>query len=427
MRSKFSARRRATAISGHFGQALTLVVSVIASSAMRPAPIAAQTAFVVAGHVGSSGAVAGGTMVDVATELQQGIWGLRGGVGMDAAGTALDPVVPGAAASSGAWSADADLGLNLARVPFLDVLFGRTAPAVFVGAGMAGIAESDAPDAEREGSVVPTWTYGARAGYPVASWLGFEAEARHRDTFGEVAPEVYPAAGGWEYRVGVALRFGGRAASARPVAAPTRGGSTREAPRRPSGATRPTIRPVSTDEPRSSNAEAVAESAIRTADRYIGTSYRWGGTSPTQGFDCSGFVQYVFAQHGITLPRVSRDQARAGVALPTSLDGLARGDLLFFAQGGPTVDHVAIYAGDGRIVHSSRSGYGVRYDELTGNRGRWYAQHLVAVRRVIPGDAVVDYDAGAAPAMPERALPLDEAFEALTGERGDDAPAPTTR
>ena len=130
-------------------------------------------------------------------------------------------------------------------------------------------------------------------------------------------------------------------------------------------------------------AAAIAAGAVGTADGLVGARYRWGGDSPAVGFDCSGFVQYVFRQHGIDLPRVSRDQAHAGRPLPTSLEGLAPGDLLFFAQRGPSVDHVAIYAGDGRIVHASRSGYGVRSDDLSGDRGRWYAQHLVAVRRVI--------------------------------------------
>jgi cell wall-associated NlpC family hydrolase len=171
---------------------------------------------------------------------------------------------------------------------------------------------------------------------------------------------------------------------------------------------------------RSSDVHAVAALAVETATRYVGTPYRWGGSTPA-GFDCSGFVQFVFREQGIELPRVSRDQARVGEARPASLDDLAPGDLLFFAQGSPTVDHVAIYAGDGRIVHASRSGYGVRYDELTGPRGRYYAQHLVAVRRVIEGGAATR-DTRMVDAS--RALPVTEAFEALEAEQNDGAPAP---
>jgi hypothetical protein len=69
--------------------------------------------------------------------------------------------------------------------------------------------------------------------------------------------------------------------------------------------------------------------------------------------------------------------------LPPKLDGLRAGDLLFFSQRGDVVDHVAIYAGNDRIVHSSSSGGGVRFDDLTTPRGRWFRDRLVGVRRVL--------------------------------------------
>lgn len=390
--------------------ALRLAFVVGASVAMRPAPASSQTGFVLAGHVGSSPAAPGGVMLDGAMELQQGLWGLRFGVGMDASGTALGSVLSASGTSSGAWTSDVDAGLNVARIPYVGVLFGGSEPSAFLGAGMAGVSSTDPESGARSSTVVPVWSYGARAGVPLASWLRFELEARRRETFGEVSPAVYPAGAAWEYRAGLALRFGGRA------------------PVRPfSGARRPsTTRVGSDDVRRAASAEEVADRTIRTGERYIGIGYRWGGDSPSEGFDCSGFVQYVYREQGVELPRVSRDQARAGHALPTRLEGLARGDLLFFAQGGPTVDHVAIYAGDGRILHSSSSGRGVRYDDLSGNRGRWYVEHLVAVRRVIGGDAVVPSGSITAEQdLPSaRRLPLDEAFEAITEERGDAAPPP---
>ncbi|HEX6589426.1 MAG TPA: C40 family peptidase [Longimicrobiales bacterium] len=151
----------------------------------------------------------------------------------------------------------------------------------------------------------------------------------------------------------------------------------------------------------------VGERMVDVAVSLVGTRYRWGGVSPSQGFDCSGFVRYVYAQQGIDLPRVSRAQARAGRRRPARLDELQPGDLLFFAQRGAGVDHVAIYAGDGRIVHASRRGYGVRYDDLSGASGRWYAERLVAVRRILedaPAPATVD---------PAPAVPLGEAVAPL--------------
>ncbi|HJP60177.1 MAG TPA: C40 family peptidase [Gemmatimonadaceae bacterium] len=115
-----------------------------------------------------------------------------------------------------------------------------------------------------------------------------------------------------------------------------------------------------------------------TAEQYIGVPYVYGGSSP-RGFDCSGFVQYVYAQNGVDLPRTSRQMAGSGIAVSTR--ALAVGDLLLFQQGG-RISHVAIYAGNGRFIHSSSSGHGVRYDNFDTNRGRWFADHLVAARRV---------------------------------------------
>ncbi len=139
---------------------------------------------------------------------------------------------------------------------------------------------------------------------------------------------------------------------------------------------------------RDASAAAVARNTVRTAERYLGLPYVWGGTSPSRGFDCSGFVYYVFAEHGIRLPRVSRDQASAGQRIPTRIDRLAPGDLMFYAGRDGVINHVAIYAGNGRIIHASSSGQGVRYDDLNTPRGRYYATNMIAARRVIPDGGV---------------------------------------
>jgi len=73
--------------------------------------------------------------------------------------------------------------------------------------------------------------------------------------------------------------------------------------------------------------------------------------------------------------------AGVGVAVEPSTRSLAVGDLMLFEQGG-RISHVAIYAGNGRFIHSSSSGKGVRYDDLDTRRGRWFADHMVAARRV---------------------------------------------
>jgi cell wall-associated NlpC family hydrolase len=115
---------------------------------------------------------------------------------------------------------------------------------------------------------------------------------------------------------------------------------------------------------------ATAAGVLATANRYVGTHYQYGGESPTTGFDCSGFVQYVFGKQGVQLPRTSRQQAHAGTALPLVVAALQPGDLLFFASTGREVNHVAIYVGNNRMLHSSAGAGGVVYEDLTTPRGR---------------------------------------------------------
>jgi peptidoglycan DL-endopeptidase LytE len=128
---------------------------------------------------------------------------------------------------------------------------------------------------------------------------------------------------------------------------------------------------------------ATAAGILATAKRYVGIHYRYGGESPTSGFDCSGFVQYVFGRHGVELPRTSREQAVAGDPVPLDVASLRPGDLLLFASSGTTVNHVAIYVGNNRILHSAAGAGGVVYDDLTTARGKWYLQRHVASRRVV--------------------------------------------
>ncbi|HEY0997908.1 MAG TPA: C40 family peptidase [Gemmatimonadaceae bacterium] len=132
----------------------------------------------------------------------------------------------------------------------------------------------------------------------------------------------------------------------------------------------------------SGGSSAGSTRVLARADDYLGVPYKWGGTSPRTGFDCSGYVQYVYRREGVQLPRTSRQQAVAGTRRPTRWDAAGPGDLVMFANPGEPISHVAFYAGNGRIIHSSSSGGGVRYDDLASRRGQWYRQRLVAVRRV---------------------------------------------
>jgi cell wall-associated NlpC family hydrolase len=133
--------------------------------------------------------------------------------------------------------------------------------------------------------------------------------------------------------------------------------------------------------PRATSASAAR--VVATAGRYLGTPYRYGGGSPVTGFDCSGFVQYVFGRNGVDLPRTSRQQATAGYALAARVDSLRPGDLMLFSSKGVRIDHVAIYVGNHRMLHSSAGAGKVVYDDLTTARGKWYLKRHVASRRVL--------------------------------------------
>ena len=109
------------------------------------------------------------------------------------------------------------------------------------------------------------------------------------------------------------------------------------------------------------------------AQRYLGIPYRWGGESPGTGFDCSGFVQYVFSRVGVSLPRVVSAQYRTGRAVARS--ALRPGDIVFFNGLG----HDGIYIGGGRFVHSPSSGDVVKISTITG----YYADRWVGARRVL--------------------------------------------
>ncbi len=119
---------------------------------------------------------------------------------------------------------------------------------------------------------------------------------------------------------------------------------------------------------------------LRTASEYVGAPYVWGGNTP-HGFDCSGFTKYVFAKYHISLPRTSREQARVGRAVPAEFAALRPGDLMMFAEPGQAISHVAIYAGNGRILHASSSNHGVGYTDLN-TGGEWFVDYFVVARRM---------------------------------------------
>lgn len=113
------------------------------------------------------------------------------------------------------------------------------------------------------------------------------------------------------------------------------------------------------------------------AMRYLGVRYKWGGNSPQEGMDCSGFVKLIYEQIGLSLPRRARDQARKGIPI-TRIEDLRPGDRLYFAIKGREIDHTGIYIGEGYFIHSARQRKGVAIDPLS---RPMYRRSLVCARR----------------------------------------------
>jgi gamma-D-glutamyl-L-lysine dipeptidyl-peptidase len=102
--------------------------------------------------------------------------------------------------------------------------------------------------------------------------------------------------------------------------------------------------------------------AARTAERFVGIPYRWGGDTVVDGMDCSGFVRAVYNLCGVNIPRTSREQYRVGDVV--ARDELKDGDLLFFGPSAEEITHVGIFVGSGRFVHAPRRGDDIKVSTL---------------------------------------------------------------
>ena len=102
--------------------------------------------------------------------------------------------------------------------------------------------------------------------------------------------------------------------------------------------------------------------AARTAERFVGIPYRWGGDTVVDGMDCSGFVRAVYNLCGVNIPRTSAEQFRVGESI--GRDELQDGDLVFFGASAEQINHVGIYVGGGRFVHAPRRGDDIKVSSL---------------------------------------------------------------
>lgn len=217
-----------------------------------------------------------------------------------------------------------------------------------------------------------TWwnSWSAGVGYEVVpfQWLSLRGEGRYR-----VLDPGHQT--GLEFSLGIGLHFGADRAPDQPSYATERHATP---PGSPEVVSLAEAKGFSGDK-----AELVA-GVIASATSVLGTPYTWGGTGKDgSGFDCSGLIQWAYGQHGIRLPRVSRDQAHEGRSVPKRLDALAPGDILTFSNSGNFITHVALYVGDGKIIHSANGGVQVSRLSPDDPYGRWWWRRWVGVRRIV--------------------------------------------
>ena len=124
---------------------------------------------------------------------------------------------------------------------------------------------------------------------------------------------------------------------------------------------------------------SLGENVADIARQHLGVRYRSGGASPSSGFDCSGFVYWVFAKHGVSVPRDSVRQSRAGQEVARA--DLLPGDILIFRIANtPNGRHSAIYLGEDRFIHSPSAGSSVRIENLNAD---YWKRHYMTARRVL--------------------------------------------
>ena len=230
---------------------------------------------------------------------------------------------------------------------------------------LAGVALGVSTDTTSQ-ELAALWTLGGGLEWRPRSWAAFGIEAVYR--LQDVGPRGFwrttaNARDGIGFAAGVSLTIG-RAVDRR---SPSGGGE----------ATPPLLLVAPT------TITGNAADIVKTALDALGSSYLWGGTA-ANGFDCSGLVQWAYAQHGIRLPRMSRDQAHSGNEVTPDVAALQPGDILpFSAQPGGGVTHVGMYVGDETFIHSSNTGVKLSRLQVQDPAGAWWVARWVGARRVV--------------------------------------------
>jgi len=209
------------------------------------------------------------------------------------------------------------------------------------------------------------WSLGGGVEWRPATWFAIGAEGRYRledrgpRGFWRPGPDARSGLGG---SLGISVGIG------------------RREPRGGSAAYPPPVFALPPPGTLSGNAGDVVETALDV----LGTPYQWGGTADN-GFDCPGLIQYAYGQHGIRLPRRSRDQGQVGAEVTPAVEALRPGDILLFSmRSGAGVTHVGLYVADGKFIHSTNNGVKLSRLEPHDPEGAYWLAHWVGARRVIP-------------------------------------------
>ncbi len=244
---------------------------------------------------------------------------------------------------------------------------GRGGP--YLAGGLDLGVENNGPD-----DMFASWSAGAGYDLPILPGLGLGTEIRWRG-FLNGDP------GGVQFSAGLSYRWGGGRSKEPGAAAGGPGSPT-------STTALPAPNAASESAPAPSAMTAASRlrlDVVATAREVMGQPYKYGGRGDG-GFDCSGLIQYAYGEHGVTVPRVSTDQALVGDVVSRSLDLLEPGDILTFSAspGGNKVSHVGLYMGNGRFIHSASS-RGVSESRLSADdpNGAWWYVRWVGARRII--------------------------------------------
>jgi gamma-D-glutamyl-L-lysine dipeptidyl-peptidase len=134
--------------------------------------------------------------------------------------------------------------------------------------------------------------------------------------------------------------------------------------------------PIGDPPPKRNSSRDMGTIAARTAERFVGIPYQWGGCNVVDGMDCSGFVRAVYNLCGVNIPRTSREQFKTGDTVMRQ--SLKEGDLVFFGATENSINHVGIYVGNSRFVHAPRRGDEIKISSM---EDKYFTKNFVGARR----------------------------------------------